>query len=876
MRNSKFQWPHLIAALVLFLAVFVGSLVLFPGWRQSPSSLAELAVRVIVGVFAFLATVRALLGRLAARTKKPAVDDGATTIIQQDASMGDRRVINTAGGDYYEGVPAAPDINAAALPQAVPGPAGALPASGAARFVERGAIMDDLRHALGSRTAAAIVGVGGMGGVGKTELARFLAAEIEVRWPGTVVWITVADRSLSDVHGEMARALGIALSPTMTDRDRALALRAALQQSPRVVVFDDIRAAFARHLPVCLPAAPPCAVLITSRLHELPGLPAGAIRLLDLMTEPQALALLGGVPGLAGVVAREAEAAKALCRLCAYHPLALDLAARRLLRRLRDSIYPIAFFNKNLSDRLAQLAYGEGPLESLSANFELSYLELSAADQGSFRRLAVFAAPGFLPQAAAALWGQGEAEARNVLESLENLSLVLPGETPGRFRLHDLLADFARGKLTGAGEVEAAHRAHGEFLLALFSQHATGDLSTAPEVGAELDNLGALANWACSRKDGEMLARLATVPSNWFFIVFHTAWDEWVAWLVTCLQLGVKDRRLQANVRKALGDVQQFRQETDAALASYQQALGLYRAVGARLGEANVLKALGDVQQFRKETDAALASYQQALGLYRAVGARLGEANVLKALGFEALSQGAFAQSLEYLQQAQVLYDQIGDKYSQARNLLAGAEAQFKLGNTLEALIALGRSARLADSIGMPPLRLAALEALGEISKLSGNWTVLNDLLRELLTAHPDDVGLLLRQADLYYAQKDFDRALSEYRGLTARALGGAAAWAGLGNVLSALKRYADAAHAYTQAIALQPEEPWLYRNRAEMWLELNQLEEAERDISEAARLDPEHAYTHGRQGYLALARGQFADAQGFFNYAAGRDDSVS
>ena len=40
-----------------------------------------------------------------------------------------------------------------------------------------------------------------------------------------------------------------------------------------------------------------------------------------------------------------------------------------------------------------------------------------------------------------------------------------------------------------------------------------------------------------------------------------------------------------------------------------------------KLGEANVLQAMGDVLQFRDEREAALASYEQALSLFRQVGA---------------------------------------------------------------------------------------------------------------------------------------------------------------------------------------------------------------------------------------------------------------
>ena len=47
-----------------------------------------------------------------------------------------------------------------------------------------------------------------------------------------------------------------------------------------------------------------------------------------------------------------------------------------------------------------------------------------------------------------------------------------------------------------------------------------------------------------------------------------------------------------------MGDVQNFRDERDKALGSYEQALGLFREVGDRLGEANVLQAMGGCAEF--------------------------------------------------------------------------------------------------------------------------------------------------------------------------------------------------------------------------------------------------------------------------------------
>ncbi|MEL7359755.1 MAG: tetratricopeptide repeat protein, partial [Cyanobacteria bacterium J06560_6] len=76
------------------------------------------------------------------------------------------------------------------------------------------------------------------------------------------------------------------------------------------------------------------------------------------------------------------------------------------------------------------------------------------------------------------------------------------------------------------------------------------------------------------------------------------------------------EKDLFANTLKAQGDVLQFLDRRDEALENYEQALGIYRQVGARLGEANTLQAQGDVLQFLDRRDEALENYEQALGIY--------------------------------------------------------------------------------------------------------------------------------------------------------------------------------------------------------------------------------------------------------------------
>ena len=135
--------------------------------------------------------------------------------------------------------------------------------------------------------------------------------------------------------------------------------------------------------------------------------------------------------------------------------------------------------------------------------------------------------------------------------------------------------------------------------------------------------------------------------------------------------------------------------------------------MGSRLGEANTLKAIGDVLQFLDRRDEALANYEQAIGLFRDVGSRLGEANTLQGLG--GLKEDD-AEALVLYQEAHQLYQQIGAQYSQARNLRWFiAEAQVKLGQVADARIALQEAADIFDTIGLEDYRDGALGQIEEL-----------------------------------------------------------------------------------------------------------------------------------------------------------------
>jgi tetratricopeptide (TPR) repeat protein len=93
------------------------------------------------------------------------------------------------------------------------------------------------------------------------------------------------------------------------------------------------------------------------------------------------------------------------------------------------------------------------------------------------------------------------------------------------------------------------------------------------------------------------------------------------------------DTRGEAHCILGLGNIALDRSDHDAARSRYEEALPLYRRVGAVRGEARCIERLGDIALARSDHDAARSRYEEALPLYRRVGDVLGEANCLLRYG---------------------------------------------------------------------------------------------------------------------------------------------------------------------------------------------------------------------------------------------------
>ena len=315
-----------------------------------------------------------------------------------------------------------------------------------ADFVGRGpelaAILDLGRGNNGNEnsTAARIVVVAGMAGVGKTRLALRAAHQLvaEGRYSGGQLYMDLAGTVAPDTAlSNLLRLLGVAPQLVPPDLDaRATLLRDRLAGREALMILDS--AADERQLAPLLAAGAAGLVIVTSRRALAVD---GALHLnLSMFTPDEAASLVEAVIGADRSVAEQPAVAELVAR-CGHLPLAVTVAAHRLRMRPAWSV-------AGLVDRLAaasgveldELTAGSRAVEAV---FQHAYDSLPDRIRLVFRRLGLHPGVDVTAASVAALTDLDPPQAEDALAELLDLHLV--GQSvPDRYHLHDLLRAFAQ------------------------------------------------------------------------------------------------------------------------------------------------------------------------------------------------------------------------------------------------------------------------------------------------------------------------------------------------------------------------------------------------------------------------------------------------
>ena len=437
---------------------------------------------------------------------------------------------------------------------------------------------------------------------------------------------------------------------------------------------------------------------------------------------------------------------------------------------------------------------------SVAAAFDLSYADLPPAQQRLFRRLGLVPGPDFDAYAAAALNDTSLDETRRHLEELYDQHLLIE-PAAGRYRLHDLLREHARGlaDTDNPADREAASGWLLDYYLhtaALAGRHFpswTGykcpaaarppadvpDRSTPGQAAAWLEaehaNLDAAVSYAATSGQPVFATSIPTAIAGFLDIRGH--WHQALALHRTALTAARRagDRPAQAHALNQLGFVQTLTGDYSAAATTHKQALALARSAVDQFAEADALDQLSFIQQQTGDYPAAAASAHRALALSRGIGHRLRQAWALNDLGAVQRQTGDYPAAAASVQQAVELFRDIGQRSGQ-----------------IEALINLGTVRRLT---GDYPAAATTLQLAQELNRDHGD--------RSLQAWACNEIGVLQRLSGDYPAAAASHRqAIEQYRDLSERP-GHAIALNALGLVQQLTGDFPAAAASHQQALRL-------------------------------------------------------------------------
>ncbi|MET8358920.1 tetratricopeptide repeat protein [Micromonospora sp. NPDC005171] len=573
----------------------------------------------------------------------------------------------------------------------------------------------------------------GMPGVGKTALAVHAAYQLSSRFPDGTMFLSLDTHapgrpgvSAGDALATLLIADGVepaAIAPTTEARVALWRHRTARRRL--LLIFDDA-ASFDQIEPL-LPADGRALVIVTSR-HRL-GAPGGVTLELAPLAKRSARELIAGVAELQA--ADEAEI-DALAAHCGGLPLALGIVAGWM--RSHHAI-PV-------SDMLSQLGGARGRTitvrdgsRTVAAAFEVSYASLPPTGQRAFRLLGVHPGQDIDAYGAAALSGTSVHDGRAEVERLFERHLL---EEPalGRYRMHDLVAEYAANLAADDPEAEAALSR----LSAYYCETATladrllrerepapggrrPDLtdrrSAVAWLRAERPNALALMRLQAQTNDHVGLTGLSGAYAN--FLRLYGPWDQAAIVYQTAVEASrtTGDRHGEAAARYTLGAVQRAADEYRAAAQSLTAALSAYEDVADRTGVAHARAGLGAVLWRLGDTAEADRQLTAAVEAGRNSGA---EGEALTELGL-------FRMMSDRYDEASILLADAAKRQEESGDSLGAALAWRALGNTYylsdrypEARAALARALAIFQQLEHPAGTALALLGLGGVQRLTGNY----------------------------------------------------------------------------------------------------------------------------------------------------------
>ena len=680
-------------------------------------------------------------------------------------------------------------------------------------FVGRRSVLASLAEAL--EPAAALVTLLGVGGTGKTRLARRYGWESLERWAGGVWFCDLIDAR--DGNG-IASAVAAALSVSLAGGDPVVQLGHAIAGRGRALIildnFEQVVAeaeATVRHWRA---RSLETSFLVTTRERlQLEGENVVEVEPLDPETEAVELfqeRARAHRPGFEVTTENRATVIE-IVRLLDGLPLAIELAASRVRMLSLDQL------RERLGDRFAVLAGSKrGRHGTLRGTLDWSWSLLTPWEQSAVAQASIFQG-GFTLDAAEALIDLSAFEdapmVLDVIQSLVDKSWLrarVVHQAP-RFTMYATVQDYAAEKASADGGDATAHR-HGEYFATMGTEKAIealdrhGGAARRAALHLELDNLIAACRASIARGSeeiaaatylaaalvlelrgpagvsialGEQVLPLVNDLATRGRVLTALAWSERLtgrmrearAHCESALTLAreMGDRPAEARRLRQLGTLHLDQGRTEEARSCFDAALDIHQEAGIRGFEGILRINLGTLDRRCGRFEEARAHGEVALALARKEGHQRLEGTALGSLGMVLRDLGRFEESRSHYEAALTLNRSLGDREAEGIVLGNLGGLQFEVGLIDEARASMEAALAIHREVGSRRAEGHTIGSLGAIHTSQGHVDGALACLEAALTIHRE-VGA--RQhvggvhgylANLYHEHDRFEEARPHY-----------------------------------------------------------------------------------------------------------------
>lgn len=615
-----------------------------------------------------------------------------------------------------------------------------------------------------------ISAIDGTGGVGKTALAIHTAHRLVDSFPDGQLFLDLRGFdprlppvTVGDALGLLLRGLGAEVELLNGDVASQTALYRSLLAGRRVLVVLD-NAVSAEQVRPLLPGSPGCLAIVTSR-NRLAGLVArdGATRIsLDVLRPEESVELLRHRLG-SELVDADIQQARELAALCGHLPLALRVAAERVVGSDHYELVDMVGQLRGERDRLDALSTEDDESAAVRAVFSWSYYALKPEHAQVFRLLGLH--PGLemgVPDAAALL-GCSVAAAHRRLSSLVRRHLL---EEVGRnqYRFHDLIRIYAVECAERDESADATHAAMERLLhwylgstVAVREVLAPGlgeidlpepDSWSSPLAvqtydeaicwaGRELATLADLLRLATDRGCDAFAARLASALG----VLYHCT-SRWTEWL-RATEIGqaaarkAGDRLSQARLHNDRGLAHHFLGRHEEAVACHQAAVDILTRIDNPQDQATTANLAVAYSMMGRHLD-ALPLLENALRIAREHGNRFVEASVADSLGAVLSSLGRHDEAIVYGRQSVELIRQTGAEHMLGHALIQVGNSCLCAGRAQEAITHFGDALDLWRGLGDGWGEVRSMHALARVRLQTGDREQARTLLLDALAIMRD------------------------------------------------------------------------------------------------------------------------------------------